>query len=140
LPLGVQESDVKKQRELSFYPGCVLEDDPAVSCLPDAPRAPPVQFSDIQHFQALFTSDWPATQISDAASVDGNTASTWNYGADFGGPTKASWTSGAISKHSGSAEGMFGSFGIVDSAYSGTSTVGSIITLCPGTAGSVCRG
>ena len=118
----------------------MLEDDPAVSCLPDAPRAPPVQFSDIQHFQALFTSDWPATQISDAASVDGNTASTWNYGADFGGPTKASWTSGAISKHSGSAEGMFGSFGIVDSAYSGTSTVGSIITLCPGTAGAVCRG
>ena len=99
-----------------------------------------MQFHDILHFQTLFTSDWPATQISDAASVDGNTASTWNYGSDFGGPTKASWTSGAISKHSGSAEGMFGSFGIVDSAYSGTGTVGSIIALCPGTAGSVCRG
>jgi hypothetical protein len=118
----------------------VLEDAPAASCLTDAPRSPPVQFSDIQHFQALFTSDWPATQISDAATVDGNTAATWNYGADFGGPTKSSWTSGAISKHSGEAEGMFGSFGIVDSAYSGTGAVGSLITLCAGTAGAVCRG
>ena len=93
-----------------------------------------MQFSDIAHFQTLFTSVWPATDISDVATADGgNTAATWNYGADFGGPTKATWTSGAISKHSGEAEGMFGSFGIVDSAYAS-------ITLCPGTAGSVCRG
>ena len=99
-----------------------------------------MQFHDILHFQTLFTSDWPATVISDASTVDGNTAATWNYGADFGGPTKSSWTSGAISKHGGEAEGMFGSFGIVDSPYSGTGAVGSIIALCPGTAGSVCRG
>jgi len=97
-------------------------------------------FADIAHFQTLFTSDWPATVISDAASVDGNTGSTWNYGSNFGGPTKATWTSGKDTVHSGMAEGMFGSFGVVDSAYSGTSTVGSIIGLCPGTAGSICRG
>jgi hypothetical protein len=35
---------------------------------------------------------------------------------------------------------MFGSFDIVDSAYSGAGVVGSRITLCAGTAGSVCRG
>jgi hypothetical protein len=112
------------------------------SLMPDAPHAPPLQFHDLVHFQTLFTSDWPATQISDATGVDGNTASTWNYGADFGGPTKSTWTSGAISKHNGEAEGMFGSFGIVDSAYSGTGAVGSVfpLGLCPGTAGSVCRG
>ena len=49
----------------------------------------------------------------DAASVDGNTGSTWNYGSNFGGPTKSSWTSGADIVHDGMNEGMFGSFGIV---------------------------
>ena len=133
---GELKSDVKKQRELSFTRVVCWKTTrlSAVSCLPDDPPVPPVQFSDIAHFQTLFTSVWPATDISDVATADGgNTAATWNYGADFGGPTKATWTSGAISKHSGEAEGMFGSFGIVDSAY-------TAITLCPGTAGSVCRG
>jgi len=78
--------------------------------------------------------------ISDAASVDGNTGSTWNYGQNFGGPTKATWTSGKDTVHGGMAEGMFGSFGVIDSAYSGSGAVGSVIGLCPGTAGSICRG
>jgi len=119
-----------------------------------APTRPPdLQFADIAHFQILyctyvgdvcvspsigFSSDWPATTISDAN--DGNTGSTWNYGSNFGGPTKSSWTSDKDTVHSGMKEGMFGSFGVVDSAYSGTGAVGSIIGLCPGTAGSICRG
>jgi hypothetical protein len=115
---GCAEERSQEGKPALLYPGCTLEYSPAAGCLPDAPRVPPVQFHDILHFQTLFTSDWPATQISD----------------------EATWTSGKISKHSGEAEGMFGSFGIVDSAYSGTGTVGSLITLCAGTAGAVCRG
>ena len=56
-----------------------------------------------------------AQRIPDGAlvTVDGNTGSTWNYGSNFGGPTKSSWTSGADIVHDGMNEGMFGSFGIV---------------------------
>ena len=79
--------------------------------------------------------------ISASSTVDGNTGSTWNYGSNFGGPTKSSWTSGKDTVHGiTGADGMFGSWGVSDSAYSGTSTVGSVIALCPGTAGSICRG
>jgi hypothetical protein len=92
----------------------------------------PSQFSDIVHFQTLFSSEWPAATISDAATNGGNTGSTWNYGSNFGGPTRAGWTSGADTVHGGAAEGMFGSFGVEDDNYGPT--------LCPGTAGSVCKG
>lgn len=34
----------------------------------------------------------------------------WNYGQNFGGPTKASWTSGADTVHGGGV-GMFGTMG-----------------------------
>ena len=114
-------------------------------------------FSDVAHFSQLFHSVWPSMDViqvtasggADTFSAGGSssvtdnavmTTGSWNYGVDFGGPTKSSWTSGADTVHGGATEGMFGSFGVVDSAYSGTSTVGSIIGLCPGTAGSICRG
>ena len=34
----------------------------------------------------------------------------WNYGSNFGGPLKATWTSGADTVHDGGV-GMFGTFG-----------------------------
>ena len=46
----------------------------------------------------------------------------WNYGANFGGPTKAAWTSGADSLTAGnsaatSGKGMFGKYAISDNNY-----------------------
>ena len=81
------------------------------------------------------------TIISDATNVDGNTGSTWNYGAsatnDFMGlktgttPTDHTWP---------------GTWGIADTTYStynddGTlDTMNGNISLCAGTAGAVCAG
>ena len=110
-------------------------------------------FQDIAHFQTLFHSVWPASDVIqvDAAgafdtfnaggvSVTGNavmTTGSWNYGVDFGGPTKSSWTSGANTDramHGVRGEGMFGNSFTGDSAYAtsvgGTSTTG--VTMCQG--------
>ena len=80
-----------------------------------------------------FSSDWPATTISDAN--DGNTGSTWNYGQNFGGgtgsPTDHTWP---------------GTWGVADTAYStydtshGLDTMGANIALCAGTAAGGCSG
>jgi hypothetical protein len=99
-------------------------------CLPLA------QFADIAHFQVIHTqslweSVWPAGTITDASSAGGLTASTWNYGQNFGG-TSSTWTSGAATKNGGEIDGMFGSFGVSDENYGAP--------LCAGTAGSVCLG
>jgi hypothetical protein len=78
------------------------------------------QFSDISHFTQLFSSSWPAATISDDASLPGTlTASLWNYGSNFGGPTSSSWTSGADTAHSytDATGGMFGTFGVDDENY-----------------------
>ena len=50
----------------------------------------------------------------------------WNYGANFGGPSKATWTSGANSLTAGSWDkdtpttngGMFGVYSVADPSYS----------------------
>ena len=93
------------------------------------------------------TSDWPAVTISESPVADGDRGSTWNYGSNFGGPTRSGWTSGADTIRSGSTEGMFGTWGVVDSGYNGGTTtiagytfVNSKISMCAGTAGAVCRG
>jgi len=79
-----------------------------------------LQFQDIAHFQNLaFSSEWPAATISDSATNGGLTGSAWNYGSNFGGPTKAGWTSGADTVHSG-GEGAFGIFGVEDDNYGPT--------------------
>ena len=109
------------------------------------------QFADITHFTSLFTSDWPAVEISEAATNDGNTGSAWNYGSNYGGPTKSTWTSGADSLTGGvlgnkTGQGMFGKFGVADTSYS--ADVGGqpnfltpqVVSMCSGTAGAVCRG
>jgi len=74
-----------------------------------------------------FSTAWPATTITSDPSADGNQGSVWNYGAsasnDMGGNV-----AGYATDHS-----WPGSFGVTDSAYAS-------ITLCPGTAGSVCSG
>ena len=67
--------------------------------------------------------------------MDGNTGSTWNYGQNFGGgtnsPTDHTWP---------------GTWGVADTAYStydsswGLTTLNANISLCPGTARSVCAG
>ena len=66
------------------------------------------------------------------------TTGSWNYGVDFGGPTKSSWTSGANTDramHGVRGEGAFGNSFVGDSAYAattgGTSTAG--VTMCQGT-------
>eukprot|EP00961_Rhodomonas_salina_P241494 3262753-Rhodomonas_salina.2 len=83
-------------------------------------------FSDVQQFQALFSSSWPGVTISDDPTNNGNSGASWNYGAmttnEFGG------------KGDGSAPTQrFGDFGVEDEGY-------DAITLCPGTAGAVCPG
>ena len=88
-----------------------------------------MQFADIAHFQivhtqSLFESVWPAGTITDAATAGGLTASAWNYGQNFGGGTNSPTV------HSGGV-GMYGSWG-TNETYP--------ISLCPGTAGSVCAG
>ena len=108
------------------------------------------QFADLAHFQSLdFSSSWPAATISDTATSVGTlTASAWNYGSNFGGPTHSSWTSGADTVHADttSTGGMFGSWGVVDTTYSAIDASKAVtgmntkITLCPGTAGATCSG
>ena len=82
------------------------------------------QFQDIRQFQDLSVIVFGGTVISDATNVDGNTGSTWNYGQNFGGGTNSPTV------HSGGV-GMYGSWG-TNETYP--------ISLCPGTAGSVCAG
>jgi hypothetical protein len=95
-----------------------------------------LQFADIAHFQSLdFSSSWPAATISDTATSVGTlTASAWNYGSNFGGPTHSSWTSGADTVHADttSTGGMFGTMGVDDENYGN-------ISMCVDTA-STCRG
>ena len=95
-----------------------------------------LQFSDVTHFQALFSSSWPAATISDLTSATVGTlaASTWNYGSNFGGPTSTSWTSGADTVHAdtSSTGGMFGTMGVDDENYGN-------ISMCVDT-DATCRG
>ena len=78
----------------------------------------------------------------------------WNYGANFGGPTKSTWTSGSNSLTAGVAAnsngaGMMGHYFIGDPSYEdvygGTAgwmqnNVDHAVSMCAGTAGAVCRG
>lgn len=99
------------------------------------------------HFQSLSVITFGGTIISDATDVDGNTGSTWNYGAsstnDFSGMNAAS---DSPAKHGGEADGMYGSWGVLDTAYStmnadkSMGTLNANIALCAGTAGAVCAG
>ena len=94
-------------------------------------------FQDIAHVQSLFHSVWPASDVvqftaagaSDTFAAGGITTVTgnavmssgsWNYAVNFGGPTKASWTSGSDTDramHGVRHEGMFGTSFTGDSAY-----------------------
>ena len=101
-------------------------------------------FADLLHLKTmvLFHSDWPGAEIqqdctlgsgaghSTSASWHGisqawHCASTstynmaWNYGANFGGPTKSTWTSGANSLSAGNSDGKgaFGSFFLAEPRY-----------------------
>jgi len=71
------------------------------------------------------------TIISDAATVDGNSGSSWNYGSNFGGGT------GSPTDHNLGGS----SWGVADTAYStydasfGLTAMNDKITLCPGLAG-----
>lgn len=99
------------------------------------------------HLQSLSVITFGGTIISDATDVDGNTGSTWNYGAsatnDFSGFNSSQ---DAKAKHGGEAEGMFGTWGVADTAYStynddkSLNTLNANIALCAGTAGAVCAG
>jgi|LauGreDrversion2_3_1035106.scaffolds.fasta_scaffold103934_1 hypothetical protein len=60
----------------------------------------------------------------------------WNYGANFGGPTKATWTSGANSLTSGNpgsltGSGMFSTHYVADPNY-GTEDGGVCVCVCVG--------
>lgn len=57
-----------------------------------------------------FETEWPAVSISDGADNLGLQGATWNYGSNFGGPLKSTWTSGADTVHDGGV-GMYGKFG-----------------------------
>ena len=97
-----------------------------------------LQFADVAHFTQLptWSSVWPGVTISDDSTADGGlTASAWNYGSNFGGPTSTSWTSGKDTVHNDttSTGGMFGSFGVQE-------TSNAKPDLCAGLAASVCRG
>jgi hypothetical protein len=87
------------------------------------------------------------------AFLDGGSGANWNYGSNFGGPTKSTWTSGADTAHDVLGGGGWG-FAVMDSGYGsfmaganaqdGTYDNGSQmnvkISVCPGTAGATCRG
>ena len=68
--------------------------------------------------------------------------SAWNYGSNFGGGT-GSPTVHSDTKASG---GMFGTYGVVDTAYStidaskAVTAMNSKVALCAGTAGAKCSG
>ena len=93
-------------------------------------------------FTGLSVVTFGGSVISDDSGNDGNEGAVWNYGSNFGGG------SGSPSIHSDSkaSGGMFGSYGVVDSAYStidGTKSVvdlNSKISLCAGSAGVRCSG
>jgi hypothetical protein len=100
------------------------------------------------------TIEFGATILSDAKDVDGNTGHTWNYGANFGGGNtpgvSATMTVHGHVKDGGHAGdgfvGMFGEWGVVDTAYSTYNTAHELTTMngnigiCPGIAGSSCAG
>ena len=101
-----------------------------------------LQFADVAHFQTLaFSSVWPAATISDSLVVGTTTnpmpgtltASTWNYGSDFGG-NASTWTSGALTAHSDASAtgGMFGTFGVDDENYGNISMCTDDSTPCRG--------
>ena len=135
--------------------------------LTDTSRSSP-QFSDIVHFQQLVYSTshtvWPAVTeannyglqtadgdkfpgsnvVCDSSGglctqfVTGNMGSSWNYGDNFGGPTKSTWTSGADTDHS-----IFGSWGVVDEGYDGFDEgMNGLIPLCKysSVSSGTCRG
>ena len=66
------------------------------------------------------------------------TSAAWNYGANFGGPTKSSWTSGKVTDramYGVRKEGMFGNSFVGDSAYStsyGGTGIQGFVTMCQG--------
>ena len=88
-------------------------------------------------FISLSVITFGGSVISDASGNDGNQGGAWNYRSNFGGG------SGSASMHgdSSASGGMFGSYGVVDSAYSAidsTKTVtdlNSKISMCGGAAG-----
>ena len=97
----------------------------------------------MQHtFTGLSVITFGGSLISDASGNDGNQGGTWNYGANFGGG------SGSPSIHgdSNASGGMFGSYGVVDSAYStiddtkAVTDLNSKISMCGGAAGVRCSG
>ena len=81
------------------------------------------------------------TVISDATNVDGNTGSTWNYGASASNDYMGLETGSSPTDHT-----IFGSWGVADTAYStydasnGLTAANNKIELCPGTAGAECSG
>ena len=63
------------------------------------------------------SSDWGVNCVSSTEQT-----AAWNYGANFGGPTKSSWTSGADSitmgkSDSWSNKGMFGKYAVTTDNY-----------------------
>jgi hypothetical protein len=85
--------------------------------------------------------------------VDGASGALWNYGDNFGGPTKSTWTSGANTNHGAMPKTW--SYGVVDSGYgsseagtnsmssfgSATGDINSRISMCTATtSGANCRG
>ena len=112
-------------------------------------------FQDVAHFSQLFHSVWPASDViqvtasggADTFSAGGSssvtdnavmTTGSWNYGVDFGGPTKSSWTSGKVTDramYGVRKEGMFGNSFTGDSAYStsyGGTGIQGFVTMCQG--------
>ena len=112
-------------------------------------------FSDVAHFSQLYHSVWPAMTVIQVTDVDASgggggvdpasngggpvmTSGTWNYGVNFGGPTKSSWTSGKDTDrgfYGTRHEGMFGNSYVGDSAYSTSyggigTTVSASVTMC----------
>merc|ERR1712216_777753 len=70
-------------------------------------------FEDIRQFQDLSVIVFGGTVISDATNVDGNTGSTWNYGASATNDFMGLETGSTPTDHT-----AFGSWGVADTAYS----------------------
>ena len=93
-------------------------------------------------FTGLSVITFGGSVISDAAGNDGNQGGVWNYGANFGGGA------GSPSIHSDrmASGGMFGTYGVVDTAYSSVDDTQSVVNvnskvpLCAGRAGVRCSG
>jgi hypothetical protein len=82
-----------------------------------------VQATNIINFNTTCNSmasgdDWGVNCISSTEQ-----SAAWNYGANFGGPSKTTWTSGANSITMGTSDshsadgGMFGKYAVADGAY-----------------------